>query len=100
MVLVIYISFAVLHYRCYHQLYSFIVTVTLISAFQSFGQIDILTHGGPNDATNLIVYSIYKEAFVNHQFGTASAQAMVLFVFIFVATLLQFKFAERKVHYK
>ena len=39
----------------------FIVTVTLISAFQSFGQIDILTHGGPNDATNLIVYSIYKE---------------------------------------
>ncbi|MCI4139291.1 sugar ABC transporter permease, partial [Bacillus vallismortis] len=53
----------------------FIVTVTLISAFQSFGQIDILTHGGPNDATNLIVYSIYKEAFVNHQFGTASAQA-------------------------
>ncbi|MBD2798769.1 sugar ABC transporter permease, partial [Xenorhabdus sp. 18] len=42
----------------------------------------------------------YKEAFVNHQFGTASAQAMVLFVFIFVATLLQFKFAERKVHYK
>lgn len=78
----------------------FIVTVTLISAFQSFGQIDILTHGGPNDATNLIVYSIYKEAFVNHQFGTASAQAMVLFVFIFIATLLQFKFAERKVHYK
>ena len=78
----------------------FIVTVTLISAFQSFGQIDILTHGGTNDATNLIVYSIYKEAFVNHQFGTASAQAMVLFVFIFIATLLQFKFAERKVHYK
>ncbi|MGE7884372.1 carbohydrate ABC transporter permease [Bacillus sp. NPDC094077] len=78
----------------------FIVTVTLISAFQSFGQIDILTHGGPNDATNLIVYSIYKEAFVNHQFGTASAQAMILFVFIFIATLLQFKFAERKVHYK
>lgn len=78
----------------------FIVTVTLISAFQSFGQIDILTHGGPNDATNLIVYSIYKEAFVNHQFGTASAQAMVLFIFIFIATLLQFKFAERKVHYK
>ncbi|KEK23327.1 carbohydrate ABC transporter permease [Bacillus gaemokensis] len=78
----------------------FIITVTLISAFQSFGQIDILTHGGPNDATNLIVYSIYKEAFANHQFGTASAQAMVLFIFIFVATLLQFKFTERKVHYK
>ncbi|WP_369901101.1 carbohydrate ABC transporter permease [Bacillus manliponensis] len=78
----------------------FIITVTLIGAFQSFGQIDILTRGGPNDATNLIVYSIYKEAFVNYQFGTASAQAVVLFLFIFCATLLQFKFAERKVHYK
>ncbi|CAM4326804.1 glycerol-3-phosphate ABC transporter permease [Bacillus manliponensis] len=78
----------------------FIITVTLIGAFQSFGQIDILTRGGPNDATNLIVYSIYKEAFVNYQFGTASAQAVILFLFIFCATLLQFKFAERKVHYK
>lgn len=67
---------------------------------KALGKLIFLTHGGPNDATNLIVYSIYKEAFVNHQFGTASAQAMVLFVFIFIATLLQFKFAERKVHYK
>lgn len=78
----------------------FIGTVTLINAFQSFGQIDLLTKGGPNDSTNLIVYSIYKEAFVNYQFGTASAQAIVLFIFIFIATILQFKFAERKVHYQ
>lgn len=78
----------------------FITTVTLINAFQSFGQIDILTGGGPNDATNLLVYSIYKEAFVNYHFGTASAQAIVLFVFIFILTILQFKFAERKVHYQ
>ncbi|SFK06575.1 MULTISPECIES: carbohydrate ABC transporter permease [unclassified Bacillus (in: firmicutes)] len=78
----------------------FIATVTLINAVQSFGQIDILTKGGPNNATNLIVYSIYKEAFVNYQFGTASAQAIVLFTFIFIATILQFKFAERKVHYQ
>lgn len=78
----------------------FVATVTLINAVQSFGQIDILTKGGPNDATNLIVYSIYKEAFVNYQFGTASAQAIILFIFIFIATILQFKFAERKVHYQ
>ncbi|MFD3449501.1 carbohydrate ABC transporter permease [Microbacteriaceae bacterium 4G12] len=78
----------------------FVATVTLINAVQSFGQIDILTKGGPNNATNLIVYSIYKEAFVNYQFGTASAQAIVLFIFIFIATMLQFKFTERKVHYQ
>ena len=56
----------------------FIITISLINAFQSFGQIDILTKGGPSQSTNLIVYSIYREAFINYQFGTASAQAVFL----------------------
>ena len=78
----------------------FIITISLINAFQSFGQIDILTKGGPSQSTNLIVYSIYREAFINYQFGTASAQAVVLFVIILIVTILQFKFGERKVHYQ
>ena len=78
----------------------FIVTISLINAFQSFGQIDILTKGGPIQSTNLVVYSIYKEAFVNYQFGTASAQAIVLFFVVLIVTILQFKFGERKVHYQ
>lgn len=78
----------------------FIITITLINAFQSFGQIDILTKGGPSQSTNLIVYSIYKEAFVNYQFGTASAQAIFLFLMILIVTALQFKFGEKKVHYQ
>ena len=78
----------------------FIVTVSLINAFQTFGQVDILTKGGPSESTNVIVYSIYREAFVNYQFGTASAQAMVLFIFILIVTILQFKIGEKKVHYQ
>ncbi|MDW0112533.1 sugar ABC transporter permease [Sporosarcina saromensis] len=78
----------------------FITTISLINAFQTFGQIDILTKGGPSQSTNLIVYSIYREAFINYQFGTASAQAVILFVIILVVTILQFKFVERKVHYQ
>lgn len=78
----------------------FIVTITLINAFQSFGQIDILTKGGPSQSTNLIVYSIYREAFVNYQFGTASAQAVILFIMILIVTIIQFKFGEKKVHYQ
>lgn len=78
----------------------FIITISLINAFQSFGQIDILTKGGPIQSTNLVVYSIYKEAFINYQFGTASAQAIVLFVVVLIVTILQFKFGERKVHYQ
>lgn len=78
----------------------FVVTVTIINAFQTFGQIDILTQGGPINETNLIVYSIYREAFVNYQFGSASAQAVVLFILILIMTAIQFKIGERKVHYQ
>ncbi|MFA9558138.1 carbohydrate ABC transporter permease [Evansella sp. AB-rgal1] len=78
----------------------FIITITFINSFQSFGQVDILTRGGPAESTNLIVYSIYQDAFINYQFGTASAQAIILFIIVFVLTLLQFKFGERKVHYQ
>lgn len=78
----------------------FIITISLINAFQTFGQVDILTKGGPSQATNLIVYSIYREAFINYQFGTASAQAVFLFICILIVTILQFKLGEKKVHYQ
>jgi sn-glycerol 3-phosphate transport system permease protein len=78
----------------------FVITVSIINAFQTFGQIDILTQGGPANGSNLIVYSIYREAFVNYQFGSASAQAVVLFILILLMTALQFKLGERKVHYQ
>ncbi|MBS4178863.1 sugar ABC transporter permease [Bacillus sp. FJAT-49731] len=78
----------------------FVITVSIINAFQTFGQIDMLTKGGPSNETNLIVYSIYREAFVNYQYGIASAQAVVLFIIILIMTLIQFKFGERKVHYQ
>ena len=72
----------------------FVITVTIINAFQSFGQIDILTQGGPINETNLIVYSLYREAFVNYKFGSASAQAIVLFILILLMTALQFKLVK------
>ncbi|MCJ7991699.1 sugar ABC transporter permease [Priestia sp. OVS21] len=78
----------------------FIITVSFINAFQTFGQIDILTKGGPTDSTNVIVYSIYKDAFINYNVGSASAQATILFFCILLVTALQFKLGERKVHYQ
>ena len=78
----------------------FITTVSFINAFQTFGQIDILTKGGPSNATNLIVYSIYRDAFVNYRLGEASAQVVLLFFCILIITILQFKLGEKKVHYQ
>jgi sn-glycerol 3-phosphate transport system permease protein len=78
----------------------FVLVVSIISAFQAFGQINILTAGGPMNSTNVFVYSIYREAFVNFRFGTGSAQALMLFLVIMLLTLIQFKWVERKVHYQ
>ena len=63
------------------------LVVNIIQAFQSFGQIKILTEGGPNESTNVIVYSIYRDAFFNYRFGSAAAQSVILFVIIMIITL-------------
>lgn len=78
----------------------FLTVVSVMNAFQSFGQIHILTKGGPAGSTEVFVYSIYKEAFVNYQFGTGSAMALVLFAIILLITWIQFRFVEKKVHYQ
>ncbi|MEW9700050.1 carbohydrate ABC transporter permease [Paenibacillus sp. SI8] len=78
----------------------FVTIVSIIGAFQSFGQIHILTRGGPANSTQFIVYSIYQDAFINYRFGIGSAQALVLFVLILILTVVQFKAFERNVHYQ
>ncbi|MFU1798479.1 carbohydrate ABC transporter permease [Paenibacillus azoreducens] len=78
----------------------FALIVSVIGAFQAFGQIHILTRGGPINSTKVIVYSIYQDAFVNFRFGIGSAQALILFVIILLLTVLQFKVLEKKVHYQ
>ncbi len=78
----------------------FVGVVSTIGVVQSFGQIHILTQGGPLDSTNVIVYSIYRNAFFNFRFGLAAAQAMILFVLVLVLTGLQFAVFERWVTYQ
>ena len=72
----------------------------MIFAFESFGQIDILTQGGPINSTSVIVYSIYREAFLHYNVGLASAQAVVLFVIVLLVTAVQFLIARRWVFYR
>ena len=78
---------------------AFAVVVLTINAFQSFGQIDLLTRGGPLDRTNVVVYSIYEQAFERANQGVASAQAVVLFGILLLLTVVQFRFLERRVFY-
>lgn len=77
----------------------FQIIINIINAFQSFTQIRLITQGGPNEATNVIVYSIYLDAFRNFRFGSAAARSIILFLIILVITLIQFKMEKRSVHY-
>ncbi|MGE5673999.1 MAG: carbohydrate ABC transporter permease [Mycobacterium leprae] len=78
----------------------FAAVVGVINAFQAFGEIDIMTSGGPAGSTNVIVYQVFQDAFKQFQFGSASAQALILFAVIMVLTYFQFKLGERRVHYQ
>ena len=75
------------------------LVVNIIQAFQSFGQVKILTQGGPGESTNLIVYSIYRDAFFNYKFGSAAAQSVILFLIIMALTLVMFKIEKKGVKY-
>lgn len=77
----------------------FQILVNIINAFQSFTLVKLLTSGGPTYKTQVIVYSIYLDAFRNFRFGTAAARSIVLFVIIMVITLIQFSTEKRSVNY-
>jgi len=77
----------------------FVIFFNAMASFQAFGQIRLLTAGGPGIATRVLVYDIYLEAFMNYRFGTACAQSLILFAIMFLFTLIQFKFEDKGVHY-
>ncbi len=74
----------------------FVTLVTAISSFQIFDLIYVMTSGGPDNSTNVIVYSVYKYAFEYFDIGKSCALAYILFVIIFVLAALQ-KFISKKV---
>jgi sn-glycerol 3-phosphate transport system permease protein len=77
----------------------FVIFMNIMHSFQSFGQVNIMTSGGPGNSTNVLVFSIYREAFFNGRFDTACAQSIILFIIMFVVAMLQFRFEKKGVHY-
>ena len=72
----------------------FVTLVTLISSFQVFDLIYVMTSGGPNNSTNVIVYSICKYAFEYFDIGKSCALAYILFVIILVLAIFQRKISS------
>ncbi|BCG70568.1 glycerol-3-phosphate transporter permease [Mesorhizobium sp. 113-1-2] len=79
----------------------FLLVINITESFQdSFGIVDIMTSGGPANATNLMVYKIYSDGFKGLDYSGAAAQSIILMLLIIVLTIFQFRFIERRVHYR
>jgi multiple sugar transport system permease protein len=80
----------------------FLVVWLTINALQLFDEVYLSTQGGPLNATTVLVYYLYQQAFggANFNFGYASAIAYFLFVIIIVVTAIQFRVGRRLVHYR
>lgn len=77
----------------------FYFIITMISAFQAFEAIYVMTRGGPVNSTTTMVYYIYRNGFRNFKMGYASSQAIVLFIVIMVLTLIYWRMQDRWVMY-
>ncbi len=78
----------------------FLMVMNIIYAFFStFGIIQVITNGGPANATNILVYKVYNDGFVGLNLGGSSAQSVVLMSIVIILTVIQFRYIERKVHY-
>lgn len=73
----------------------FVVIITTISSFQVFDLIYLMTQGGPLDSTNVLVYWIFKNAFEFFNIGEASAGAYILFLIVFLLTLIQWNIRKK-----
>ena len=76
----------------------FAVVIGSIFAFQTFGQVDLLTQGGPLGKTNVLTYFIYKS--LGNDPGKAAVLAVALFFLTLLLALAQIRLLERRVTYE
>ena len=77
----------------------YVLIVSLINSFQLFPQIMIMTDGGPNGATQVMMERIYKYGFRYYRMGYASAFSWILFIVIMICTAVQMRGQKRWVNY-
>ena len=78
----------------------FLLVVNIVYAmFDTFGVIHATTEGGPAQATNILVYKVFRDGFVNLNIGSSAAQSVILMGIVIFLTVIQFRYIERRVNY-
>ncbi|MGN6715001.1 carbohydrate ABC transporter permease [Anaerocolumna jejuensis] len=76
----------------------FLIIYETMETFRIFDQISVLTDGGPGDATQVLVFYLYKQAFRNSHINYGAAITVVLFIIVFIITLIQWLGRKKWVH--
>jgi sn-glycerol 3-phosphate transport system permease protein len=78
----------------------FLLVINMVYAFfDTFAIVDATTHGGPGQATSILVYKVYYDGFKAMDLGGSAAQSVVLMTIVVALTVVQFRFVEKKVNY-
>lgn len=78
----------------------FVLMNAVINAFRTVDHIIVMTRGGPDNATTLLLYYIYQVGFTFWDTGYAAALTSVMLVLLALLALLQYGFLERRTHYR
>ncbi len=74
---------------------AFVLVADTVAAFLLFAPVAILTRGGPNTSTQLIMYDVYQQAYIFGDIHLAAAEALVLMAVMMIIVVAQFKFLSR-----
>ena len=78
----------------------FLLVVNVVFAFfDTFAIVDAATGGGPGQATEILVYKVYKDGFKALELGGSAAQSVILMAIVIALTVVQFRYVERRVQY-
>jgi len=78
----------------------FLIVVNVVySFFETFGVVHAITGGGPDYATNILVFKVYHDGVLGLDIGSSAAQSVILMSIVIFLTVIQFRYIERKVHY-
>ena len=78
----------------------FVVIVMAIKALESFDTVQILTQGGPGHASDMLLYTLYRESFEYLRTGYGAAVTVVFLIIVVTLTLVQTRLMDRRVHYQ
>lgn len=78
----------------------FVFIITVIKSFQIFDVVKVLTEGGPDKASEIILHTLYQEGFIFFRMGNAASIATIFFCAMLALTLYQMRIFERYVHYR